>query len=139
MWRLGEEPPSLCVRQEGQGLPRKGSTRRESALYMGCISGRISAYYPVMPNKQISEGVTMSWIKTIPYAEASGELKKIYDETKNKFGKIINLVKIQSLRPETMAIGRNLYRHLMALPDGLNRKQRVLIATVVSSLNGCHY
>ena len=81
----------------------------------------------------------MSWIKTVPYAEASGELKKIYDETKANLWKIINLVKIQSLRPETMAIGRNLYRHLMTIPDGLNSKQRVLIATVVSSLNGCHY
>lgn len=81
----------------------------------------------------------MSWIKTVPYSQASEELKKIYDETKAKFGKIINLVKIQSLRPETMAIGRNLYRHLMTVPDGLKRKQRVLIATVVSSLNGCYY
>ena len=81
----------------------------------------------------------MSWIKTVPYAEASGELKKIYDETKVKFGEIINLVKIQSLRPGTMAIGRSLYRHLMTIPDGLNRRERVLIATVVSSLNGCHY
>lgn len=81
----------------------------------------------------------MSWIKTIPYAEATEELKKIYDETKAKFGKVINLVKIQSLRPETMTIGRSLYRHLMAIPDGLNRRQRVLLATVVSSLNGCHY
>ena len=41
----------------------------------------------------------MSWIKTIPYAEASEELKKIYDETKAKFGKIINLVKIQGSVP----------------------------------------
>lgn len=81
----------------------------------------------------------MSWIKTVTYTEASAELKKIYDETKAKFGKIINLVKIQSLRPDTMAIGRNLYRHLMTIPDGLNRRQRVLIATIVSSINGCHY
>ena len=81
----------------------------------------------------------MSWIQTIPYAEASDELKKIYDETKAKFGKVINLVKIQSLRPDTMAIGRNLYRHIMTIPDGLTRKERVLIATVVSSLNGCYY
>lgn len=81
----------------------------------------------------------MSWIKTVPYGQASGELKKIYDETKAKFGKVINLVKIQSLRPDTMGIGRSLYRHLMTLPDGLTRRERVLIATVVSSLNGCHY
>jgi hypothetical protein len=50
----------------------------------------------------------MSWIKTVPYGEASGVLKKIYDETRAKFGDVINLVKIQSLRPDTMAIGRKL-------------------------------
>jgi hypothetical protein len=81
----------------------------------------------------------MSWIATVPYEEAAGTLKEIYDETRAKFGDVINLVKIQSLRPETMAIGRQLYRHLMTVPGGLVRLQRVLIATVVSHLNNCHY
>jgi hypothetical protein len=58
----------------------------------------------------------MSWIKTVPPEEAAGELKRIYDEAKAKFGEVINLVKIQSLRPETMAIGRELYKHLMTVP-----------------------
>ena len=81
----------------------------------------------------------MSWIRTIPYDEATGELRKIYDETKAKFGDVINLVSIQSLRPDTMALGRQMYRHLMTSPSGLNRLQRILIATVVSRLNNCHY
>lgn len=81
----------------------------------------------------------MSWIKTVPYEEASELPKKIYDENKAKFGRVINLVKVQSLRPETLAKGRDLYHHLMSLPDGLLRCERVLIATVVSRLNGCHY
>ncbi len=81
----------------------------------------------------------MSWIGTVPEEEASGELKQIYDETRAKFGNVINLVKIQSLRPQTMGMGRQLYRHLMTGPGGLSHRQRVLIATVVSSLNHCHY
>jgi alkylhydroperoxidase family enzyme len=81
----------------------------------------------------------MSWIRTVPYEEADGLLKTIYDETEAKFGEIINLVAIQSLRPETMALGRQLYRHLMTAPGGLTRLQRVLIATVVSRLNHCFY
>ena len=81
----------------------------------------------------------MSWIKTVPYEEATGELKEIYDETRAKFGEVINLVSIQSLRPDTMAKGRDLYRHLMTEPGGLSHLQRVLIATVVSGLNDCHY
>ncbi len=81
----------------------------------------------------------MSWIKTVPYEEATGQLKEIYDETKAKFGEVINLVKIQSLHPETMGMGRQLYKHLMTSPGGLSNLQRVLIATVVSNLNHCHY
>jgi len=81
----------------------------------------------------------MSWIKTVSYEESTGVLKKIYDETRAKFGDVLNVVKIQSLRPDTMAIGRKLYSHLMTAPGGLSRLQRVLIATVVSSLNNCLY
>lgn len=81
----------------------------------------------------------MSWIRTVPEEQATGLLAQIYDETRAKCGKVINLVRVQSLAPETMAIGRQLYRHLMDGPGGLTRLQRVLIATVVSRINGCHY
>jgi alkylhydroperoxidase family enzyme len=81
----------------------------------------------------------MSWIKTVQDNEADGLLAEIYDQTKAKFGRVINLVKIQSLSPETMSIGRQLYCHLMTKPGGLTRLQRVLIATVVSKINGCYY
>ena len=81
----------------------------------------------------------MSWIRTIPEDQAQGSLKTIYDETRIKHGRVINLVRIQSLRPETMAIGRQFYRHLMESPGGLTRVQRFLIATVVSKTNGCLY
>jgi alkylhydroperoxidase family enzyme len=81
----------------------------------------------------------MSWIETVPYEEASEVLKKIYDENKAKFGRVINLVKVQSLRSETLARGRDLYRHLMSQSGGLRHRERVLIATVVSRFNGCHY
>jgi uncharacterized peroxidase-related enzyme len=81
----------------------------------------------------------MSWIRTVAPDEAQGQLKEIYDEAAAKFGEVINLVKIQSLSPDTMNLGRQLYKHLMTSPGGLSNVQRVLIATVVSSLNGCHY
>ena len=81
----------------------------------------------------------MSWIRTVPDEQAQGVLKTIYEETRAKHGRVINLVRIQSLRPETMAIGRQLYRHLMDGSGGLTRAQRYLIATVVSKSNGCYY
>lgn len=81
----------------------------------------------------------MSWIDTVPESEATGVLANIYNESRAKFGRVINLVKIQSLRPETMALGRKFYQHLMDAPGGLSRLQRVLLATVVSKANGCLY
>lgn len=81
----------------------------------------------------------MSWIRTIPESEATGTLAEIYEQTRIKCGKVINLVRVQSLRPDTMAIGRTMYRHLMEGPGQLSRLQRVLIATVVSKVNGCIY
>ena len=81
----------------------------------------------------------MSWIRTVPDDQATSLLAQIYEETRGKCGKIINLVRVQSLRPETMAIGRDLYRQLMDGPGHLTRLQRILIATVVSKVNGCLY
>lgn len=81
----------------------------------------------------------MSWIKTVPENEATETLAELYDQSSTKFGHVINLVKIQSLSPETMSIGKQLYTHLMTKPGGLSRLQRVLIATVVSKINGCYY
>ncbi len=81
----------------------------------------------------------MSWIRTVSEEDAAGVLKEIYDQTRAKFGNVINLVKIQSLSPDTMNRGRRLYIHLMTRPGGLSNLQRVLIATVVSSLNNCLY
>lgn len=81
----------------------------------------------------------MSWISTVPESEATGLLAKIYEQTRIKCGKVINLVRIQSLRPDTMAMGRDIYRHLMDGPGSLTRLQRILIATVISKVNGCLY
>lgn len=86
-----------------------------------------------------SEERVMSWVRTVPEDEAQEGLSAIYGETKAKFGRVINLVKVQSLKPETMVLGRRLYRHLMDSPGGLSRLQRVAIATVVSKINGCLY
>lgn len=81
----------------------------------------------------------MSWVDTIAEDDADGLLGEIYDTTREQAGHVINLVKIQSLRPETMSIGRDLYRHLMDGPGELSKLERVLVATVVSRLNECFY
>lgn len=81
----------------------------------------------------------MSWIRTIDPEAATGELARIYDEASARAGNVPNITKLQSLRPATMAAGFALYRQVMDGAGGLSHLQRVLIATVVSKVNGCHY
>ncbi len=81
----------------------------------------------------------MAWVKTVRPEEATGVLDRVYRAAEKKAGYLPNLTKLQSLRPDTMEMGIRLYRQLMDSPGGIQSRQRVLIATVVSKINGCHY
>lgn len=81
----------------------------------------------------------MAWVKTIEPETATGLLKKIYESAEKRAGYIPSMTKLQSLRPEAMNIGFTLYRELMDSPTGITHRQRVLIATVVSKVNGCYW
>jgi uncharacterized peroxidase-related enzyme len=81
----------------------------------------------------------MAWIKTIDESEAKGELQKLYEQVKNKRGKLANIMKIQSLNPKAMKAHMDLYMRLMFGKSGLSRQEREIIAVVVSAANGCEY
>jgi uncharacterized peroxidase-related enzyme len=81
----------------------------------------------------------MSWVPTIPEERASGELRDVYRRVRERAGKVPNIARVQSLRPGTMARGFDLYCGIMDDPTGLSKRERVLIATVVSKVNGCLY
>jgi alkylhydroperoxidase family enzyme len=50
-----------------------------------------------------------------------------------------NIARVQGLRPETASLGFDLYCQVMDALSGISRRERVLIATVVSKVNGCLY
>jgi alkylhydroperoxidase family enzyme len=81
----------------------------------------------------------MPWVPTIPEDQAAGALAEVYQRARERAGKVPNIAKLQSLRPETTARGFGLYCQLMDAPTGISRRERVLIATVVSRVNGCFY
>lgn len=82
----------------------------------------------------------MAWIRTIAPEEASGLLKRIYDEAVGRAGRVFNVLRIQSLRPEVLQAGVGLYEEVMLSPRSpLSRAQREMIAVVVSRANDCHY
>ena len=82
----------------------------------------------------------MAWIRTVPPGEATGLLKRLYDEALARAGKVFNVLRIQSLRPEVLRAGVALYQEIMLSPRSpLSRVQREMIAVAVSRANGCHY
>jgi alkylhydroperoxidase family enzyme len=81
----------------------------------------------------------MAWVPTIDEEAATGKLAEVYGRVRQRAGKVPNIAKLQSLRPNTMGLGFDLYCRIMDDPTGISRRERVLIATVVSKVNGCLY
>jgi uncharacterized peroxidase-related enzyme len=81
----------------------------------------------------------MSWIREIEPDAAEGELRTVYDELERRRGKVANILKVHSLRPNALRAHLALYMDLMFAPGGLTRRQRELIAVTVSRENGCGY
>jgi uncharacterized peroxidase-related enzyme len=83
--------------------------------------------------------IDMSWIKTIQPDDAMGELKVEYDKAIKRAGKVFNILKVQSLNPESLRASMQLYLATMYGPSGLSRAEREMLATVVSWANDCFY
>ncbi len=81
----------------------------------------------------------MAWVRTVDEEAASGRLRELYGRARERAGFVPNVARVQSLRPGAAAQGFGLYRELMDGPGGISRRERVLIATVVSKVNGCLY
>ena len=81
----------------------------------------------------------MAWIDVIPEADATGDLRAAYDHIEQARGKLSNIMRVHSLRPEAMRTHMDLYLALLFSTSGLKRAERELLATVVSATNGCAY
>lgn len=81
----------------------------------------------------------MPRIKVIQHNEATGRLKEIYDNLVKSRGKLADVHKIQSLRPESIMAHMALYMEIMYSRSELSRAERELIGTIVSIANGCKY
>ncbi len=82
----------------------------------------------------------MSWIKTIPYAEATGKLKKLYDRVKGADDNVDNIMMSHSLRPHTMEGHMAIYKYVLHHTGNTTPKWFLeLIGVWVSALNECEY
>jgi uncharacterized peroxidase-related enzyme len=71
--------------------------------------------------------------------DATGLLAEEYEAARARAGKVFNIVKAMSLAPGTLRASMALYREIMFGRSELSRAERELLATLVSTVNGCHY
>ncbi|WP_170337785.1 carboxymuconolactone decarboxylase family protein [Ruegeria arenilitoris] len=82
----------------------------------------------------------MSWIKTIPFDEASGRLKTLYDRVTGPGNNVDNIMMVHSLRPHSMEGHMALYKNVLHHSGNSVPKWFLEVLGVwVSSLNSCGY
>ena len=76
----------------------------------------------------------MAWIPMIPEDEAEGKLKEWYDRLRDPWGGVDDIMRIHSISMPTMKGHYELYKSAMTGNPDLSRKEREMIAIVVSSI-----
>lgn len=101
--------------------------------------GAPAAFAPNLLNPHRRALITMPWIRTISLTEATGRLAKSYEAAVARAGRVFGIVRAQSLAPAVLDASLGLYQKIMYAPAGLTRRQREMVATIVSRVNDCHY
>jgi len=82
----------------------------------------------------------MSWIKTIPYEEATGKLRQLYERVKGPSNNVDNVLSIHSLRPHTLTAHMGLYKAVLHHHgNSLPKWYLEALGVYVSQLNACSY
>ena len=81
----------------------------------------------------------MPHLRLIDPDDADGALAEEYAAAVGRAGKVFNIVRSMSLSPETLHASMELYKTIMFGPSQLTRRERELLATVVSATNECYY
>jgi hypothetical protein len=81
----------------------------------------------------------MTWIRTGAEDEATGALKEVYDRLRTRLGRVGNIVKACSLRPDVL-VKQQAFTHAVTFGGSpLGRRKEELIATMISGLLKCRY
>ena len=82
----------------------------------------------------------MAKIHTIDRADADDALARVYASIMGRStAEPANILKVQSLSPDTLETHFRYYRALMFGKSPLSRAQRELLAVATSQANECHY
>jgi uncharacterized peroxidase-related enzyme len=82
----------------------------------------------------------MSWIKVIPFEDATGKLKQVYKKIKGPNNQIDNVLSIHSLRPHTLVGHMSLYKNTLHHSNNTFPNWFLeLLGTYTSYINKCDY
>jgi alkylhydroperoxidase family enzyme len=81
----------------------------------------------------------MPYIRQIPPDESTGFLRKIFEATVARAGRVWNIVHVMSVNPRVMDSSMKFYGAVMFGASPLSRVQREMLAVVTSRANDCFY
>ena len=82
----------------------------------------------------------MAWINVIPYDEAEGKVKSLYDRVKGPDNNVDNIMMMHSLRPHSMEAHMTMYKYVLHHTGNSIPKWFLEVLGVwVSRLNDCDY
>jgi len=81
----------------------------------------------------------VAYVQVINENEAEGPLFQIYDEVQRSRGRISNILSVESLNPKGLKAHLDLYMTLQFGKSPLSRREREIVAIVVSKANDCGY
>lgn len=81
----------------------------------------------------------MTRIKTIKPEAATGKLAEVYARSTEIQGRVYNIERACSLKPEVLGNWNTFKRSLIFGASSLGRKREEMIAAMVSAINGCKH
>ncbi len=81
----------------------------------------------------------MAWIRTVDEPEATGELKKYYDERRAAGVTVGNIHKIHTIKPELLNAYYAFSRSVTFGATSLGRRREEMLAVTISALLKCRY
>jgi len=81
----------------------------------------------------------MPYIRQIAVSEATGLLRKLFDQAIERAGRVWHIVHVMSQNPRALDTSMKFYGAIMLGSSPLSRRQREMLAVVTSKANDCFY
>ena len=81
----------------------------------------------------------MPYIRQIPVNEATGLLKKQFEQELESTGHVWNIMHVMSIAPRTMKACTDFHREISYGTSPLSRVQLEMLAVVTTKTLNCHY